>query len=486
MVNDKKLGLGALIAIVFAMVVGSGLFNLPQNFAVGAGPTAVGVAWLITAVGMLLLVATFKILADRRPELNAGIYQYAQEGFGDFTGFNMAWGYWLCASFANIPYALMLNDSFAAFFPILSTHSWPTLIFGTSLIWVMFFIVAGGITTAKVINNILALLKVAAIALIIVLLLMNVEYGMFSFNFEEETLMGSSMIAQIKSTMLVTLWCFIGIEGAVMMSARAKNPNHVGKAGVLGFLISWLIYVLVSMLCYGVMQRAQLAGLEDPSVAYVLREICGDWAYYFVIFTVIVSLLGGWLSWTLICAQVPYEAASVKIFPSSFMRLNKRGMPQFGLFVASVIMQGFMIMVLFADDVYLAALNITSMMVLPAYLASGLYLCKISYSPDLLTKNTPLHSLHSSLPSKKIWRFRIVGILCSIYCGWLIYAGGLDLFIYTSFFYLAGIGFYLKARKERGGSRPEPFSIADKIAFAVIIAGLIGSFLLLANGIYPL
>lgn len=480
MVNDKKLGLGALIAIVFAMVVGSGLFNLPQNFAVGAGPTAVGIAWLITAVGMLLLVATFKILADRRPELNAGIYQYAQEGFGDYIGFNMAWGYWLCASFANIPYAVMLNDSFAAFFPPLITHSWPTLIFGTSLIWVMFFIVAGGITTAKVINNILAILKVVAIALIIVLLLMNVEYGMFSFNFEEEMLMGDSMLTQIKSTMLVTLWCFIGIEGAVMMSARAKNPKHVGKAGVLGFLISWLIYVLVSMLCYGVMQRAHLAGLEDPSVAYVLREICGDWAYYFVIFTVIISLLGGWLSWTLVCAQVPYEAASVKIFPSSFMRLNKHGMPQFGLFVASIIMQGFMIMVLFADDVYLASLNITGMMVLPAYLASALYLWKMSCRPGEFGFN----DIKSN--KKTILRFRIVGILCSIYCMWLIYAGGLDLFIYTSFFYLAGIGFYLKARKERGGSRPEPFTIADKIALAVIIAGLIGSFILLAKGIYPL
>ena len=95
--------------------------------------------------------------------------------------------------------------------------------------------------------------------------------------------------------MMVTLWCFIGIEGAVMMSARAKRHSDVGKAGVTGFFIAWLLYVLVSMLCFGVMNRAKLAGLDDPSVAYVLRDICGGWAYYFVVLSVIVSCSEGGL-----------------------------------------------------------------------------------------------------------------------------------------------------------------------------------------------
>ena len=134
MTNEKRLGLGTLTAIVFGMMVGSGLYNIPQNLAVGAGPVGVGIAWLVTAVGMLLLVATFKILADRQPELDAGIYQYAQKGFGDFTGFNIAWGYWLCTAFANVAYAVMLNDSFGAFIPSLLEHGWQTLLFGTILI----------------------------------------------------------------------------------------------------------------------------------------------------------------------------------------------------------------------------------------------------------------------------------------------------------------------------------------------------------------
>ncbi len=437
--GERKLGMWTLVAVVFGMMVGSGLYNIPQNLAAGAGPGAVAIAWVVTAAGMLLLVATFKILADRRPDLNAGIYQYAQVGFGNFAGFNIAWGYWLCTAFANVAYAVMLNDSFAAFFPVLGAHGWPTLIFGSVLIWSMFFIVAGGIKTARLLNNLLAAVKIIAILLIVVILVINVRLGIFRINWFEEFADMGSLMTQVKSTMLVTLWCFIGIEGAVMLAARAKRQTDVGKASVAGFFIAWLLYVLVSMLCYGVMARARLAGLEDPSVAYVLKELCGAWAYYFVIIAVIVSLLGGWLAWTLVCAEVPYEAATVKIFPRSFLRLNRHGMPAFGLMVSSVVMQSFLALVMLAEDVYMAALSITGMMVLPAYLAGGLYLWKIALRPTEIGETQ----------RKKLIRYRIVGIMCSAYCLWLIYAGGVKLFLCTSVFYIAGLGFYLKARSER-------------------------------------
>ncbi len=472
---NKRLGFWSLVAIVFGMMVGSGLYNIPQNLAAGAGPLSVGISWLVTGAGMLLLVSTFKLLSDRRPDLDAGIYQYAQECFGNFAGFNVAWGYWLCASFANIAYAVMLNDSFGAFFPILLDHRIPTLIFGSALIWLMFFVVAAGIRTAKLINTSLAFLKIVSLILVIILIILNIEAGTFKMNFEEEFLSGDSLLTQVKSTMLVTLWCFIGIEGAVMMSARAKRSSDVGKASVTGFLISWALYVLVSMLCYGVMSRARLAGLEDPSVAYVLRDICGDWAYYFVIISVIVALLGGWLAWTLVCAQVPYEAAIVKIFPKSFLRLNRYGMPAFGLFVSSVIMQFFLVLVMMADDVYMAALTITGMMVLPAYLSGGTYLWKLSYHPEELKQEN----------KKCLTRYRITGILCTIYCLWMIYAGGIRLFLFTSVFYLAGMGFYVKLLRERKASGIMRLSVSDRVTFAIILLGIIASAIMIAQGNIP-
>ena len=73
--GSKKLGLGGLVAIVFGSMIGGGIFNISQNMAQGAGLGATLISWVISGVGVLFLVLNFKILADARPDLNAGIYQ---------------------------------------------------------------------------------------------------------------------------------------------------------------------------------------------------------------------------------------------------------------------------------------------------------------------------------------------------------------------------------------------------------------------------
>ena len=55
-------------------MIGGGAFNLPQNMAQGAGLAAIVIAWMITLVGMFFLSNTFRTLADKRPDLKAGIY----------------------------------------------------------------------------------------------------------------------------------------------------------------------------------------------------------------------------------------------------------------------------------------------------------------------------------------------------------------------------------------------------------------------------
>ena len=136
----QKLGIVGLSAMVFSSVVGGGIYDISQNMACGAALGATIISWVVTAVGMLFLVMTFKILAKRRTDLKGGLYQYAREGFGNFIGFNVAWGFWLCTAFGNVAYAVMLNDSAAALFPTLHNHGIPTVIFGTVLIWLMYFI----------------------------------------------------------------------------------------------------------------------------------------------------------------------------------------------------------------------------------------------------------------------------------------------------------------------------------------------------------
>ena len=455
--SETRLGFVGLAALVFGMMVGAGIFNIPHNMAVSAGPAATAAAWLVTAAGMLLLVSVFKTLSVRQPELNAGLYLYARQGFGAFAGYMTAWGYWLCTAFANVAYAVMLNDTLGALFPPLLDHGWPTLLFGSALIWFIFFFVITGLRTASLFNTVISIVKIACILLIIILLCVH---------FRLDTLLSppSSLLPphsfpdQVKDTMLVTLWCFIGIEGAVMMSGRARRSKDVGKAGVAGFFSAWILYVLVSLLCFGVMTRARLAGLPDPSVAYVLQATCGSWAYWLVIASVAISLGGGWVAWSLVTAEVPYTAARCGLFPRRFTRINRHGIPAFGLFVSSIIMELFLIIVMFSEHLYLTALSVTGMMILPAYLLTSLYLLKST----LKTRNSPLTREESCSKSSRLLHNRsslltphsslLVPFLSTLFCAWMIYAGGIGLFLRTSVYYLCGLPLLWKARREQ--SRP--------------------------------
>lgn len=471
----KKLGFVGLTAIVFGSMIGSGIFNIPQNMSCEASVGAVLIAWVVTAFGILFLVSTFKTLADRRPDLNAGIYQYAQKGFGNYLGFNIAWGYWLCTAFGNVAYGVMFNDSMGVFFPELLQHGVASFLFGSTLIWTIFFIVTRGIRSASFINTAITIMKIISLILIVVILVLLFKAGLFFSDFWGEASLGSSVAEQVKRTMLVTLWCFVGIEGAVSMSARARRPSDVGKAGVFGFLLAWVLYVLVSVLSFGVMARARMAGLENPSVAYLLKDVCGEWAYYFVLIAIICSLAGGWIAWTLICTQVPFEAAVVKIFPRQFTRLNRHGMPAYGLFVSSVAMQVFFMIVLMSDSVYMAAIEATSMMVLPAYLFSGLFLWKATYNKEK----------YLLMPSgRSVLRFRITGIVCTVFCVWFMYAGGLLLLLSTSLFYLPGTFFYIMARRQQCEALGEPlvFTSAERWGLTFLCACCGASVILMSMG----
>lgn len=435
--KKQKLGLCGLAALVFGMMVGSGIFNIPQNMAAGASLGAVLIGWGITAIGMLMLVSTFKILSDRHPELNEGIYLYAEKGFNRFTGFNVAWGYWLCACFANVAYAVMLNDTFGAIFPSLLSHEVPTVLFASALIWGMYLLINTGFHTSSIIATTAAGVKLAVIVLIAVMLSLNIKYDTLSFDLWGVGEGIGGIAQQVKSTMLVTLWCFIGIEGAVVMSGRARRQRDVGKAGVLGFFAAWILYVLVSVFCYGIMERARLAGLEDPSVAYVLRAVCGDWAYWLVIVAVIVSISGGWFAWTMVTAEVPFSAACHGIFPSWLAGSYNDKSTKRGLLASSVIMQAFLLLVVMAEDVYLYALNITGLMILPSYLFSGLFLVKMSfhdYRTGLIGNNPRRHFAYALA----------IGIFCTIFCIWMLYAAGFELLLQALCFYIAGLPLFRK------------------------------------------
>ena len=167
--QTQKLSLFALTAMVVGGMVGAGIFSLPRTFANATGPMGAVIAWLIAGTGMYMLARVFQSLAERKPDLDAGVFAYAKAGFGDYPGFLSAFGYWIGSCIGNVSYWVLIKSTLGAFFPIFGDGNTVVAILVASVgIWLFHFMILSGVQQAAAINSIVTVAKVIPILVFIV------------------------------------------------------------------------------------------------------------------------------------------------------------------------------------------------------------------------------------------------------------------------------------------------------------------------------
>lgn len=465
---DNKLGLSSLTAIVIGSMIGAGVFSLPQNMASVASPAAVMIGWTITGVGMIFLALSFQTLASHRPNVDSGVFGYAKAGFGDFVGFCSAWGYWLSAMLANVSYLVIVFSTLGMLFDtpdnvIFGQGNTVISIIGAScLLWMVHALVLRGVQTAALINMVTTYAKLVPLMAFIVCAMLAFSWNTFTLDFtgvhfgEEH-----SLWSQVKSTMLVTVWVFIGIEGAVVVSGRARNRKDIGRATILGLLTALAIYVFVTLLSMGVVKPVELAQYQNPSMARVLTVILGPWGQYIISIGLPISVCGAFLSWTVLASEAPYLCAKEKMFPKSYARLNEAGSPVKPLTLTNIWIQVSLIFVMFAGSTYDTLLIIASEMILVPYFLVGAFVLKIA------------------IEEKNRGSLLFIGLGASVYGLWLLYASGLNYLLLSAILYLPGLYFYIKAKSEQGVN---PFAGKEKLGASMLGVTALFSMALLWQG----
>lgn len=459
--EDKKLGLVALIALVIGSMIGGGAFNLAGDIALGANAGAVLIGWVITGIGIIALAFVFQNLANRKPDLDSGIYSYAKDGFGPFLGFNSAWGYWLSAWLGNVAYATLLFASIGYFFPTFAGGQNVASIIGASVaLWFVHYLVLRGIHSAAFINTITTIAKIIPIFLFIIIAIIAFKWDTFTFDFWGDGSFSWGVVGeQVKSTMLVTLWVFIGVEGAVIMSGRAKRRSDIGKATVIGLVSVLLIYILISLLSLGIMPREELAELPNPAMAYILEDVVGKWGAIIINLGLIISVLGAWLGWTMFAAELPYVTAKDKMFPKWLAKENKNKAPVNALWLTNGLVQIFLITLLFSDKAYNFMFSLASSAILIPYMLSAFYQVKLTFTGETYEADR----------SRR--KDKIIGIIASVYGIWLVYAAGVDYLLLTMLLYAPGIILYKWTIKENQIQVKET-KLDKALMFIIAILGL--------------
>lgn len=467
------LGLSALTAIVVGSMIGSGIFALPSQMAGSAAPGPLLIGWVITGVGMLMLAFVFQTLAQRKPDVDGGVYGYARAGFGNYVGFTSAFGYWASAWMGNVAYLVLLFATVGYFVPAFEGGATLPAIIGASiLLWIVHALTLRGVQTAAFVNTIVTIAKIVPILTFIAIAAVGFKAGLFSADIwgrvteiDGESL-GSTM-HQVKNMMLVTVWVFIGIEGAAVYSKRAAKRSDVGRATVIGFVGVLALLLLVNFLSYGLMAQADLAGLPDPSMAGLMEQQVGSWGAGFISIGLIVSLLGALIAWVMLCAEIMQVPALDHVMPAFLGKENAHHSPAGALWLTNGCIQVMLIWTLFNDSTYLSLVLLATSLILLPYLWSAAY--------------QVLLAVRGETYGDGVGRTRdlVIGGIAVLYAVWLVYAGGMEFLLTGALFYFVGTVLYVWARRER---RLPVFTTAEWVIFAVVALAAVTAVFLIVDG----
>lgn len=189
------------------------------------------------------------------------------------------------------------------------------------LLWVFHSLILRGIRQAAALNTVVTIAKLLPIFAFLLLVLMAFDWETFRENFWGASEAGLGPLAsQVRNTMLVTVFVFVGIEGASVYSRYARKRADVGTATVTGFLFVLALMLAVTLLSYGIMPKEELAQLRNPSMAGVLAAATGPWGAVFVSIGLVISVAGAYIAWVLLAAEILYSAATNKTMPKFLAR----------------------------------------------------------------------------------------------------------------------------------------------------------------------
>lgn len=469
--NNKPLGVFTLSMFAVGTTLASGVFSLSGDFAAsGAYTLATLIGWAICGVGMFGLTMCFFKLSVVKKELTSGIYSYAREGFGEYIGFNSAWGYWMSALLAQLSFITLFFETCGHYSDLFGngTNLFSCVV-ASLMIWALSWLVLRGVNQAVIINAIIVTAKAVPIVVVVVAIILG---GAFDWDIFTQNFGGTgelSLLEQVKGTVYVTVWIFIGIEGAVVLSGRGKTTKISGQATIISFTSLFVLYFLISFLSMGVMPAEELAALGNPSLGGVLEAVVGPWGSMLVNIALLISVGGAMFSYTILCVDSAFGPSEQNAFPAVFSKKNKFGAPTWAVIASALFVQFFIVVIYFNDATFQACYNLSTSAIMVPYVFSAFYYFKVVCKGE----DKEIEGGKRVAP----WIFATIG---AIYGVWLLYASGTTYILAMTILYAPGTLMYLYHRKKTGQKYFE--NTRDLVICIALVTLAIIAVVLTANG----
>jgi len=366
------------------------------------------------------------------------------------------------ACVGNVSYWVLIKSTFGAVFPFFGDGNTISAVLVSSIgIWAFYFLIMRGVKEAAAINKIVTVAKLIPLLLFLVLVIFAFKPSVFAANLWGGGEAGGygNLFEQVKATMLVTVFVFLGIEGASNYSRFAKKREDVGFATLTGFLGVLALFASVSILSFGILPRAEIQQLSQPSVGGVLAAAVGPWGAAFIGVGVVVSVLGAYLAWTLMAAEVLSVAAKKGDMPRFLAKEDANQVPTNAVLLTTILIQVVLAATLFSADAFTFALSLCSHLSLLPYLLAAAFLLKLTLQRETYAAGDRDHGKDMS-----------IAILATVYSLFLVFAGGTKFLVLSFLIYAPGTLLYLMTRREQ--NKPV-FTTGEWVIFGLFVLGAV-------------
>ncbi len=244
--------------------IGTGFF-LGSSIGIKVTGPSIVLSFIVAAIGTYIVYELLAKMTAEDPQEGSFCY-YAEKAYGRWAGFSCGWNYWC----SNI---LIMGSQLIAL-SILSKFWFPDVqlwFFAAGYAILSIIVVLTGSNGFDRVENILAIIKTAAIIMFIIIAGAAL-FGWLDGNVDHPGLPNSASgffpkgFAGFWASLIYAFYAYGGIEVIGLLATRLKKKQDAPKAGIIMLILLVIIYVISLGLAVTMAEHGEFHEKESPFV----------------------------------------------------------------------------------------------------------------------------------------------------------------------------------------------------------------------------
>jgi APA family basic amino acid/polyamine antiporter len=318
----RKLGLPDATALVIGIVIGSGIFVLPNLIARNLpSPTAILAVWIVSGVLSFFGALAYGELGAMMPA-TGGQYVYLREAYGPLCAFVSNWTFMLAVLAGGSAWLAVTFSIYAGYFVPLTPVT--AKIVSVTLIAVLSAVNYLGVREGAWVQRTFTYLKVAALLILIGAAFLTSPQPPAPGPWPPPSPAAPISLANFGVAMAACLLAYNGWSYVSFVAGEVKEPErNLLRSLTIGMTAVGFLYVFANVAYLKVMTVPQIAATERVGADLATRTM-GPIGGTFVSLAVLLSIVGAINGCILTAARIPFAQARDQMFPAAFGEVHPR------------------------------------------------------------------------------------------------------------------------------------------------------------------